>query len=98
MGMLVHSEQQANIAFPQDVAQDGFVLPLLEVVVEQGLCLLILEQVERNGRKPLGVDEYVGLSISMFQLLGGLNHFLEIGRHGVRNIDRIFRIKEIIVR
>ena len=91
--MLVHAEEQGYVAFPEDVAQHYLIVSWREIMVEQGFCPFVFEQVERDGGEPLGVDEDVGLSVGVFQLVCGLNHLLEIGCHGIGRIDRIDGMK-----
>ena len=43
MGMFVHTEEKGNVAFPQDVAQNHFIVSLGEVVIEEVLRLFVLE-------------------------------------------------------
>ena len=91
--MLVHTEEQGYVAFSEDVAQHYLIVSWREIMVEQGFCPFVFEQVERNGGEPLGVDEDVGLSVGVFQFVCGLNHLLEIGCHGIGRIDRIDGMK-----
>ena len=58
-GALVHAKQYDYVVFMQDVVLYNFIVLLGMIMIEYGLCLLVLEKLQRNKRKTLVCHEHI---------------------------------------
>ena len=96
-GALVHAKQYDYVVFMQDVVLYNFIVLLGMIMIEYGLCLLVLEKLQRNKRKTLVCHEHIDTTERMVQPFYFSEGLFKIGSEGQRSVYLMFVERKLSV-